>query len=78
VDEETLLAEEAYWTVRDNDGVDHRAVRQENNSFKWVITACSWWHTHNVSGQRAPVRVDRTPNCLDCTLIELGRLGKVP
>jgi len=40
---------------------DRRAIQQSAGSFTWVITACPWWQTHNVSGQKAPVRVDRMP-----------------
>lgn len=74
-DAEEHLANQASWTVRDSDGVDHRAVQQSAGNITWIITACPWWLTHNVSGQRAPVRIDRVPTCLDCTMREIADIG---
>ena len=73
---EEHLAKQASWTVRDSDGVDHRAIQQSAGSFTWVITACPWWQTHNVSGQKAPVRTDRVPTCLECTMLEIQAIGE--
>jgi len=75
-DEEEHLANQASWTVRDSDGVDHRAVQQSSGNITWVITACPWWQTHNVSGQRAPVRIDRVPTCLECTMLEIKTVSE--
>jgi hypothetical protein len=75
VDDEVTPAE-AEWTVRDADGVDHRALRQSAGTSTWVITACPWWLTHNVAGQKAPVRVDCVPTCLECVMLEIQALGK--
>lgn len=74
--EEEHLANQAAWTVRDEDGVDHRAVQQASGTFIWVITACPWWKTHNVSGQKAAVRSDLVPTCLECTMFEIYAIGK--
>lgn len=73
---EEHIENEAEWTVRDSDGVDHRAVRQYNGDITWVVTVCPWWLTHNVAGQKALVRIDRVPNCIECVMIEINRLGK--
>ena len=66
---------EALWTVQDSDGVVHRALRQDSGSITWVITACPWWWTHNVAGQKAPVRLDCVPTCLECTTLEIQAIG---
>lgn len=65
---------EAQWTVKDNDGLTHRAVRQCPATPMFVITMCPWWHTHNMSGERAPVRIDQTVTCLACVRLELEKL----
>ena len=71
-----LINKQDSWTVRDADGVVHRALQQSAGSFTWVITACPWWMTHNVSGQKAAVRVDETPTCLECVRLELDAIDK--
>lgn len=62
--------DEALWTVMDNDGVTHKAVRRvEGLSF--VITLCPWWDTHNVAGETAPVRSDALVTCVRCVQLQL-------
>lgn len=72
--EEEHLVAQAAWTVRDPDGVDHRAVQQHQDRVTWVLTLCSWWQTNNVAGLHVPVRTDRVPTCLECTMIEIREL----
>lgn len=67
--------DENLWTVQDAEGVTHRAIRQHAGSVTWVVTACDWWKTHNVSGQKAPVRVDVVPTCFACVQLDLARLA---
>jgi hypothetical protein len=64
------------WTVQDADGVTHRALQQSAGSYVWVITICPWWYTHNVHSALAPVRVDQTLTCLECTRLEITAIGK--
>lgn len=75
-DKEEHLARLVSWTIRDLDGVYHRAVQQYAGSMTWVITTCPWWLTHNVSGQKTSVRTDRVPTCLECTALEIADIGK--
>lgn len=75
MDTDEHVMNQAMWTVRDSDGIDHRAIQQSAGIFTWVITACPWWQTHNVSGEKAPVRTDVQPTCVECTRIELDALG---
>lgn len=76
MDAEEHLARESEWTVCDSDGVDHRAIRQGADNIVWVITACDWWLTHNVSGEKAPVRVDRVPTCVACMLADMAKVAR--
>lgn len=66
---------ERRWTVKASDGLTHRAIRQLACTPMYVITLCDWWQTHNVHGERAPVRTDTHPSCLACVALELGRLA---
>ncbi len=73
---EEHIRNQAAWTVRDSDGIDHRAIQQSAGSITWIITVCRWWKTHNVSGQAASVRTDRVPTCLECTQFEISAVGQ--
>lgn len=76
---ETCVSEpesfEAFWTVKDNEGVTHRAIRQHAGTMLWVVTLCDWWRTHNVYGEKAPIRVEEVPTCIKCVMIEFDKLA---
>jgi hypothetical protein len=73
---EELISRQDSWTVRDADGVIHRAYQQFSGSFTRVITACQWSKIRITWGQAALVRVDETPTCLKCTMLEIADIGK--
>lgn len=62
------------WTVQASNGVIHRAMRQYGGWDTFVITACDFWHRHNMSGEVAQVnRENLAPTCIECVLYDLAR-----